>query len=327
MIGLRAKSPLPNSSYDSNPNPRMLVVGLGTQGQKRILSAGSDFAGSVDPFNRRAEFESISEVPLDEYDGAFICTPDEDKIPIIEYLLKLDKHVMCEKPLKFVSSTEIERFSRVYEAHQGVYYTAYNHRFEPSFKAMKSLLNSGELGEIYTVRFFYGNGTARLVRTSPWRDKGDGVLSDLGSHLLDTTLFFLDNWKVDFQPIFFNSYENKSPDHVIISSKSKSPFIEIEMSLCMWKNTFTCDVLAERGSAHIVGLCKWGVSHFIHRKRIFPAGIPEEVVTTYPKGDPTWDEEYAFFKNLVQDNLKPDLKRDFYISEQLQRLNSEMKIG
>ena len=33
---------------------------------------------------------------------------------------------------------------------------------------------------------FYGNGTARLVRDSAWRDQGAGVLPDLGSHLLDT---------------------------------------------------------------------------------------------------------------------------------------------
>ena len=38
---------------------------------------------------------------------------------------------------------------------------------------------------------FCGNGTARLVRNSLWRDKGNGVLGDLGSHLIDTTKFSL----------------------------------------------------------------------------------------------------------------------------------------
>ena len=37
---------------------------------------------------------------------------------------------------------------------------------------------------------FYGNGTARLVRESAWRDAGAGVLPDLGSHLLDTARFW-----------------------------------------------------------------------------------------------------------------------------------------
>ena len=51
---------------------------------------------------------------------------------------------------------------------------------------MRELIVSGELGEIYSCRMFYGNGTARLVRESDWRDQGAGVLPDLGSHLLDT---------------------------------------------------------------------------------------------------------------------------------------------
>src|SRR3546814_15869401 len=51
---------------------------------------------------------------------------------------------------------------------------------------MRELIQSGALGRIYSVRMFYGNGTARLVRDSPWRDRGAGVLPDLGPHLLVT---------------------------------------------------------------------------------------------------------------------------------------------
>ena len=38
---------------------------------------------------------------------------------------------------------------------------------------------------------FYGNGTSLLVKSSPWRDKGSGVILDIGSHLLDTLIFGL----------------------------------------------------------------------------------------------------------------------------------------
>ena len=69
-------------------------------------------------------------------------------------------------------------------------------------------------------------------------------------------------------------HENISPDHAIISSEKNIPRIELEMTLCMWRNHFTCDVIAEKGSAHIESLCKWGPSTFTHRKRIFPSGRP-----------------------------------------------------
>ena len=55
---------------------------------------------------------------------------------------------------------------------------------------MRDLVADGRLGRLYHCRMFYGNGTARLVRESDWRDHGSGVLHDLGSHLLDTASFW-----------------------------------------------------------------------------------------------------------------------------------------
>jgi hypothetical protein len=42
---------------------------------------------------------SIEEVPLEDFDAALLCIPDEPKILIIEYLLVNQKHVLVEKPL------------------------------------------------------------------------------------------------------------------------------------------------------------------------------------------------------------------------------------
>ena len=82
---------------------------------------------------------------------------------------------------------------------RAVCYTAYNHRFEPHFVRMRDVDRVGRLGEIYRCRMFYGNGTARLVRDSAWRDQGAGVLPDLGSHLLDTALFWFGDLGEDFR--------------------------------------------------------------------------------------------------------------------------------
>ena len=84
----------------------------------------------------------------------------------------------------------LERLAELARSRRAICYTAYNHRFEPHFIRMKEAVESGILGRIYLCRMFYGNGTARDVRNSPWRDRGAGVLPDLGSHLLDTALFW-----------------------------------------------------------------------------------------------------------------------------------------
>ena len=82
---------------------------------------------------------------------------------------------------------------------------------------------SGELGRIYRCRMFYGNGTARLVRDSAWRDQGAGVLPDLGSHLLDTARFWFGDLGEDFRLVSVSRFENRAPDHVVIASESSRP--------------------------------------------------------------------------------------------------------
>src|SRR5262249_46389432 len=157
-----------------------------------------------------------------------------------------------------------------------VCYTAYNHRFEPHFLRMGDLIASGVLGRIYSCRMFYGNGTAQLVRESQWRDEGAGVLPDLGSHLLDTCRFWFGRIEDNFGIISVNRFENRAPDHVVIGNEQGPCRFELEMTLLSWRNHFTCDILAENGSAHIESLCKWGPSTFTHRKRIRPSGRPPE---------------------------------------------------
>ena len=79
------------------------------------------------------------------------------------------------------------------------------------------------------------------------------------------------------------------------------------MTLLSWRNHFTCDVLAENGTAHIESLCKWGPTTFTHRTRVLPSGRPPEEATTLVQEDPTWALEYAHFKRLIADKVPTDL--------------------
>ena len=169
-----------------------IVIGLGVQGNKRKSICGSECVGTVDPFNSIADYKSVEEVGLSSFDAALLCTPDQNKYEVIKYLLLNKKHVLVEKPLLETDSEKIEELEALAHDYGVQLYTAYNHRFEPHFVSVKSILSSGDLGQIYRCRMFYGNGTADLVKGSPWKDKGLGVIGDLGSHLIDTTLYWFD---------------------------------------------------------------------------------------------------------------------------------------
>lgn len=301
---------------------RSLVVGLGVQGNKRRHFAGSDFVAAVDPVNTEAQYRKVEEVPLASYDAALVCIPDKPKVDVLTYLLNNGKHVLVEKPLWADDDEKIMQLNRLADSRKVVCYTAYNHRFEPHYIRMRDLVNSGELGKIYRCRMFYGNGTARLVRDSAWRDQGAGVLPDLGSHLLDTAKFWFGDLGEDFHIVSANCFENRAPDHVVFASDTTKPKLEFEITLLSWRNHFTCDVLAEKGTAHIRSLCKWGPSIFTKRTRILPSGRPPEDVVTLVEDDPTWAAEYAHFKALCK-SPSTDLSNDLWLQRLLRRLGED----
>lgn len=299
---------------------RVIVVGLGVQGHKRRKIAGAEFVAAVDPVNTDAQYRRVEDVPLASYDAALACIPDEPKIEVLRYLAENGKHALVEKPLWAGADREIRDLEKLAQKKKVVCYTAYNHRFEPHYVRMRELLRSGRLGAIYRCRMFYGNGTARLVRDSAWRDQGAGVLPDLGSHLLDTARFWFGEVADDLEVVSANCFENRAPDHVVIQSKKSAPALELEMTLLSWRNHFTCDIFAERGSAHIESLCKWGPTTFRHRTRVLPSGRPHEDHATLEQQDPTWALEYAHFKALCADGAATDLSNDLWLNRVLREL-------
>lgn len=302
---------------------RVIVIGLGVQGRKRQSIAAAECVATIDPIESRAGHRDVAEIPLDTYDAALICTPDHAKLGLIELMLRNGKHVLVEKPL-LGNNDDLARIESLARSRGVVCYTAYNHRFEPSFIRMRALIASGRLGRLYRCRLFYGNGTARLVRESSWRDAGLGVLPDLGSHLLDTAAFWFGISGGEFNVTSWNCFENRAPDHAIISSRTDHLQLDLEMTLLSWRNHFTCDIFAERGSAHIRSLCKWGPSSFTHRERILPSGRPPEETITVAQDDPTWVAEYAHFKNLCAIGAPTDLSVDRWIGRLMERFSTQI---
>ncbi len=303
---------------------RVVVAGLGIQGHKRRAIAGAECVATVDPVNPEADFTELESVPLRNYDAVLACTPDAPKVGLIDFCIANGKHVLVEKPLWAENDGDLKALENRAQAAEVIVYTAYNHRFEPHFQAMRDLIRSGRLGRLYHCRMFYGNGTARQVRDSAWRDQGAGVLPDLGSHLLDTARFWFGSVSDDIHLVAANRFENRAPDHVILAANLGEPRLELEMTLLSWRNTFSCDLFGEKGSAHIDSLCKWGPTRFTIRDRILPSGRPPEDSRTLTQPDPTWQAEYAHFKSLCADSASTDLSGDRWLQGTFARLANEI---
>jgi predicted dehydrogenase len=300
---------------------RVAVVGLGVQGAKRTRIAGADVVARVDPA-READHAAIEDVPVDSYDAALVCVPDGAKLDILRYLARNGKHALVEKPLVASDEKELVRLEELARERGAFLYTAYNHRFEPHFARMRETIASGRLGAIYLARFFYGNGTARDVRGSPWRDREAGVLPDLGSHLIDTAR---DWFGVPAQPYRVEDahrFENRAFDYVRFGAPGR-PALAMEATLLSWRNHLTIDVFGELGSAHIESLCKWGPTTFRVRTRVLPSGRPPEETETLVQEDPTWQLEWEHFQRQCREGAQTDLSNDVWISGTLGRLCAE----
>ena len=293
-----------------------LIVGYGIQGKKRAKFLKKNNFYIFDPFNKNSNFKKLHQIPTYNISKVYLCIPDTLKINYLRYFIEKGCNVLVEKPLISKKKNEIEKIYKIANKKNKIFYTAYNHRFEPNLIELKKLLKKNSLGKIYSCRIYYGNGTAKLVKKSKWKDKGTGVIFDLGSHLIDMCLFLFENYKTNFKLIQKNNFENNSYDHSIVHSNNTKIFYNLEMSLCSWKNTFQLDIFGSKGSAHIINLCKWGNSKLIIRKRKLPSGVPSEKIIIKKKGDLTWIKEKKFFENLIKKN-ETSFYKDIFISNQL----------
>ena len=303
---------------------KVLVVGLGVQGRKRSELLGENFIGSVDPQSKDATYLDISAAPIDSFDTVFLCVPDDQKIKLIEYCILHKKHVLVEKPLITKDPSELITLQTKANSAGVFVYTAYNHRFEPHFRTMKDILDSQELGKIFSVRMFYGNGTSQLVKASPWRDQGMGVVSDLAPHLLDTLAFWLGVNKLNELFIRSHNFETIAPDHAVVHANLSGVAVKLEMSLVMWRNSFSCDIIGDKGSVHISSLCKWGPSVLTIRKRVLPSGKPSEELRELEMPDPTWELEHEYFFTQILNGARTNFATDIWIAETLREMEVQL---
>jgi predicted dehydrogenase len=153
------------------------------------LAAAGEQAGDV------ARYQDYREVlARDDIDLVSIATPNSWHEPIAVAALQSGKHVFCEKPLA-LSLAGAQRMAAAAHAAKGV--TGVNHRYRwvPAARYLKELVDAGEAGEIRQIFMNYFN--ALVVDPSTpiqWRQtraEGGGNLADIGSHLIDLSLWLL----------------------------------------------------------------------------------------------------------------------------------------
>lgn len=131
-----------------------------------------------------------------EVDVVHICTPNALHYEMTMAALKSGKHVHCEKPLATRSEDAFEMVETARKAGRRLT-IGHQRRFFSSVQYMKSLVESGELGDIYYAKAL----DARRRGVPTWGDymskakNGGGILFDGAPHSLDMTMYLMNNYR------------------------------------------------------------------------------------------------------------------------------------
>jgi predicted dehydrogenase len=153
------------------------------------LNAAGDEAGVN---SRYLDYRDV--LARDDIDVVTIATPNSSHEEIAIAALRAGKHVMCEKPLA-LSLDGARRMAAAAHDSGLVHAVNYRYRWVPAARYLKELVAAGDLGAIGQIFMNYFHA-AVLDPSAPiqWRQtraEGGGILADIGSHMIDMSLWLL----------------------------------------------------------------------------------------------------------------------------------------
>ncbi|MFA5805482.1 MAG: Gfo/Idh/MocA family oxidoreductase [Melioribacteraceae bacterium] len=148
-------------------------------------------------FNIEKHYTDYKEMlDKEEIEAVIIATPTNTHLEIALDCLKANKHILIEKPIarNVSEAKQINAASKKYKKQVMV---GMNLRYRPDAMLMKSLVNSGELGDIFYIRCGWlrkqSNEQKWFINKS---QSGGGVIIDLGILILDLALWILNDKKI-----------------------------------------------------------------------------------------------------------------------------------
>ncbi|MBI3321182.1 MAG: Gfo/Idh/MocA family oxidoreductase [Candidatus Omnitrophica bacterium] len=246
-------------------------------------------------------------VPWDEFDAAFICTPNNVTADLCVEALRRCGRVFCEKP----PGRHWEDFCRIQDAAGSVagatLVFGFNHRLHPSIEAAKALIGEGGLGDILYIKGTYGKSGGVRYREN-WRNKreisGGGILLDQGIHMLDLLHLFLGELTV-VDAVLADSFWGCGVEDnafVLLRSERGVPAF-LHSSATLWKHTFRIEIGCRDGYVVATGLLtksgSYGREQLVIGRRQFEdqalaLGNPREEIIHFDR-DESWEREVYEF--------------------------------
>ncbi|WP_226527461.1 Gfo/Idh/MocA family protein [Metabacillus niabensis] len=160
----------------------------------KIVAVADVIPGKAKEFIEKLElkdakaFDDHRELLQLDLDGVSICTPNVAHHPTTVDSLSAGKHVLVEKPMAVTLQQAIEMVEASKKADR-MLSVGFQPRYDPNMQAVKELVQSGQLGNVYYVQA--GGGRRRGMPRGTFINKelaGAGAMADIGCYSLDLAL-------------------------------------------------------------------------------------------------------------------------------------------
>jgi predicted dehydrogenase len=247
-----------------------------------------------------------------ELDAVVICTPNHLHEAHVLAALSQGHHVLVERPLA-LSVSSVQRIVRASERHRRLVMVGMNHRYRSDVQIIRSFVQSGELGDIESVRgswHLFRPGRAALGWRLRRNESGGGALLDLGEVILDLGLWLAN----DPAPVRVSaSFERQGGERgveqsgsaFVVCAAGQSIFLDVTWHHIGEGERFGVGIRGSRGTAGINPLNVWKELH----------GVPTDVAPTGSGGreNPflaSFRAEWAHFVASIQGEAKPPSLED-----------------
>ena len=163
-----------------------------------IVAAADLIPGKAEKFCKANGIEGIrlypdhkSMIDAEDLDAVSVCTYNKTHAECTIYALEHGVNVLLEKPM-CVTLEEAVAICKAEKASGKILSIGFQPRFDPNMKMLKKIVQSGELGKIYSIQT--GGGRRRGIPT-PYgtsfieeKTAGLGALGDIGCYSLDMVL-------------------------------------------------------------------------------------------------------------------------------------------
>lgn len=205
-------------------------------------------------------------------------------------------NVLVEKPGSIIIK-DLNKIKKLSLRKKLLVKIGFNHRYKSSFLKLKKIFEmQSKRDKILYIKASYGHG-GRKNYNYEWRmntlKSGGGELIDQGSHLINLSLWFLKDLKLEHSFLMDYFWKKNIDDNAFLLLKTKkNQIVSIHASWTEWKNSFKFEVFMKQNKFIIDGIGKsYGKERLIWYQMDKSLKPPKKKIFNFSKNDTSWRKE------------------------------------